>query len=97
MRHRVPYKNNLLVKFLNGDNIIAQAQSGTGKTGAFVIGTLNNLEVTKNKTQILVIAPTRELITQISPLFIRKFLNICQVLRFIYVWEENKLTKMYII
>jgi len=57
-------------KISNGNNIIAQAQSGTGKTGAFVIGTLNNLDLTKKQTQILVIAPTRELITQIHSIYI---------------------------
>ena len=64
-----PIQEQSISKISKGDNIIAQAQSGTGKTGAFVIGTLNNLEVIKNKTQILVIAPTRELITQISSIY----------------------------
>ena len=45
-------------------NIIAQAQSGSGKTGAFGIGILNNLDVTSNTTQALILAPTRELATQ---------------------------------
>ena len=64
-----PIQEQSISKIANGDNIIAQAQSGTGKTGAFVIGTLNKLDLTKNKTQILVIAPTRELISQISSIY----------------------------
>ena len=36
-----PIQEQSISKIANGDNIIAQAQSGTGKTGAFVIGTLN--------------------------------------------------------
>ena len=64
-----PIQEQSISKISKGDNIIAQAQSGTGKTGAFVIGTLNNLDVSKNKTQILVIAPTRELITQIASIY----------------------------
>ena len=64
-----PIQEQSISKISNGDNIIAQAQSGTGKTGAFVIGTLNKLDLTKAQTQILVIAPTRELITQIHSIF----------------------------
>jgi superfamily II DNA/RNA helicase len=44
--------------------VIAQARSGTGKTGAFGIGILNNLDLTSQSTQAFVIAPTRELATQ---------------------------------
>ncbi|KAH0793221.1 eukaryotic initiation factor 4A-III [Histomonas meleagridis] len=44
--------------------VIAQAQSGTGKTGAFGIGILNNLDLSLQKTQALVLSPTRELATQ---------------------------------
>jgi superfamily II DNA/RNA helicase len=45
--------------------VIAQARSGTGKTGAFGIGILNNLDFTVgHQTQALVLAPTRELATQ---------------------------------
>jgi superfamily II DNA/RNA helicase len=64
-----PIQEQSISKISKGDNIIAQAQSGTGKTGAFVIGTLNQLDVTKSQTQILVIAPTRELITQIASIY----------------------------
>ena len=64
-----PIQEQSVCKISKGDNIIAQAQSGTGKTGAFVIGTLNKLDVTKSQTQILVIAPTRELITQIASIY----------------------------
>ena len=48
-----------------GKDIIAQAQSGTGKTGAFVIGSLSNIDLKINSTQILIISPTRELSAQI--------------------------------
>lgn len=48
-----------------GRDVLAQAQSGTGKTGAFVIGALNRIDTSTNKTQVLVLAPTRELAIQI--------------------------------
>jgi translation initiation factor 4A len=50
---------------IEGRDILAQAQSGTGKTGAFVIGALNKIDISLNKTQVLILAPTRELALQI--------------------------------
>ncbi len=47
-------------------NLIAQAQSGTGKTGAFSIGALSRVDATLAETQILILSPTRELATQIA-------------------------------
>jgi len=46
-------------------DIIAQAQSGTGKTGCFVIGILQNIDFEKAQTQALILAPTHELAGQI--------------------------------
>jgi translation initiation factor 4A len=48
---------------------IVQAQSGTGKTGTFVIGTLQNIDFNLQKTQAIVLAPTRELADQIYKVF----------------------------
>ena len=49
-----------------GHDVIAQAQSGTGKTGAFSIGSLSRLDMENPHTQILILAPTRELAQQIE-------------------------------
>lgn len=46
-------------------NVLAQAQSGTGKTGAFSIGVLNRIDTSLVETQALLLAPTRELVDQI--------------------------------
>jgi len=52
---------------LAGKDIIAQAQSGTGKTASFAIGTLGIINTDElNKTQAIILAPTRELATQIA-------------------------------
>jgi len=51
---------------ISGKDIIAQAQSGSGKTGAFTIGSLQLIDTKMKKVQVLVIAPTRELATQIQ-------------------------------
>ncbi len=45
-------------------DIIAQAQSGTGKTGAFVTGILQIIDEKKKETQALILAPTHELANQ---------------------------------
>lgn len=50
-------------------DLIAQAQSGTGKTGAFVIGSLSHVDVSKQTTQVIVLVPTHELVTQITAVF----------------------------
>ncbi|THD28338.1 Eukaryotic initiation factor [Fasciola hepatica] len=52
-------------QIIEGRDVIAQAQSGTGKTAMFSIGTLQNVQCDLRKVQILVVAPTRELANQI--------------------------------
>ena len=50
---------------LSGRDTIGQAQSGTGKTGAFVIGCLQKIDLSQRVCQALILAPTRELAQQI--------------------------------
>lgn len=49
----------------NGKDVIAQAQSGTGKTAAFAVSLLQKVDVSLQETQAIILAPTRELATQI--------------------------------
>ncbi|EPB6177542.1 DEAD/DEAH box helicase [Streptococcus pyogenes] len=49
---------------LEGKDVIGQAQTGTGKTAAFDLPTLNKIRTNENIIQALVIAPTRELAVQ---------------------------------
>jgi len=51
---------------LTGKDVIAQAQSGSGKTGSFSIGILQRIDISIKKTQALILAPTHELAKQIS-------------------------------
>jgi translation initiation factor 4A len=53
-----------IVPMIRGGDIIAQAQSGTGKTGAFSIGLLQRCEFRHKQLQGLVLSPTRELAQQ---------------------------------
>ena len=50
---------------LKGRDVIAQAQSGTGKTATFSISALQTIDTSLRETQALVLSPTRELATQI--------------------------------
>ena len=54
-----------LLTMFDKKDIIAQAQSGTGKTGVFTIGVLQKVNTEINKTQAMILAPTRELAKQI--------------------------------
>jgi len=51
---------------LEGRDMIGQAQTGTGKTAAFSLPLLSNLDLSIKDTQILVLAPTRELAIQVA-------------------------------
>ncbi|WP_375647941.1 DEAD/DEAH box helicase, partial [Bartonella sp. CR84HXZ] len=51
---------------IKGYDVIAQAQSGTGKTATFAISILQQIELGLKATQALVLAPTRELAQQIQ-------------------------------
>ena len=62
---------------LNGDDIVAQAQTGTGKTAAFGLPVLNQMKC-DGSVEALAIVPTRELAIQVSDELFKfgKFLNI---------------------
>jgi ATP-dependent RNA helicase DeaD len=51
---------------LEGNDIIGQAKTGTGKTAAFTLPLLGRIDVSIKKPQMIVIAPTRELALQVS-------------------------------
>jgi superfamily II DNA/RNA helicase len=53
-------------KMIEGRDLIAQAQSGTGKTGAFSIGTLCKIDESVQSTQSIILVPTRELADQVT-------------------------------
>ena len=61
-----PVQAQSLPIMLNGDDIIAQAKTGSGKTAAFGLALLNRLIVENFAVQALVLCPTRELAEQVS-------------------------------
>ena len=78
----IQYKS--LPIFNSGKDMIAQSQSGTGKTGAFSIGVLNNIDTNLKKTQYIILTPTHELAKQIysvvENLGARMDISICKVI-----------------
>lgn len=69
---------------LIGRDVVGQARSGTGKTGTFGISVLERIDITQNYPQALILAPTRELVEQITRVIsnIGSFLN-AKVLGFV--------------
>lgn len=61
-----PIQSKAILPIINEKDIIAQAQSGTGKTAAFTIGALSRIDLTSNTTQVLILSPTHELTKQIA-------------------------------
>ncbi|KAI8855191.1 DEAD-domain-containing protein [Chytridium lagenaria] len=55
-----------IIPVIKDHDVIAQAQSGTGKTATFSISVLQKLDMSKKETQALILAPTRELAQQIQ-------------------------------
>lgn len=64
-----PIQQKAIKPIILGKDVVAQAQSGTGKTATFTIGALANVDVTNNNTQILVLSPTKELTIQTAKVF----------------------------
>ncbi|NPA29290.1 MAG: DEAD/DEAH box helicase [Epsilonproteobacteria bacterium] len=60
-----PIQQKVIPLILEGKDVVGQAHTGTGKTAAFGLPALNNIEW-RNGVQLLVITPTRELATQVS-------------------------------
>ena len=61
-----PIQSAVIPVMLTGADVIGQAQTGTGKTAAFALPILNNLQTGKHNVQALVLCPTRELALQVA-------------------------------
>ncbi|OAS83180.1 DEAD/DEAH box helicase [Metabacillus litoralis] len=61
-----PIQEKTIPSILAGKDVIAQAQTGTGKTLAFVLPILEKIDSSKSDIQSLILTPTRELAQQIS-------------------------------
>ncbi|MBS1912755.1 MAG: DEAD/DEAH box helicase [Bacteroidetes bacterium] len=61
-----PIQSQAIPLLLDGRDIIGQAQTGTGKTAAFLLPILERLELRGNGVQALILTPTRELAIQVA-------------------------------
>lgn len=61
-----PVQNQAIPPLMNGEDLIAQAQTGTGKTFAFVLPILQKVDSASKEVQAVIITPTRELALQIT-------------------------------
>lgn len=64
-----PIQAEIIPHMLDGRDVLAQSQTGTGKTAAFALPILSRIEVGRKKPQVLVLAPTRELAIQVARSF----------------------------
>lgn len=61
-----PIQKETIPVILEGKDVVGQAQTGTGKTLAFVLPLLQKIDVERDAIQGLIVAPTRELAIQIT-------------------------------
>ncbi|MGB8956320.1 MAG: DEAD/DEAH box helicase, partial [Tumebacillaceae bacterium] len=61
-----PIQSETIPLAMSGVDVIGQAQTGTGKTAAFVIPTISRIDMQQNAIQVLILAPTRELAIQVA-------------------------------
>lgn len=59
----------IIPHMLDGRDVLAQSQTGTGKTAAFALPLLSRIEIGRKKPQVLVLTPTRELAIQVARSF----------------------------
>jgi len=61
-----PIQAQTIPLLLEGRDIIGQAQTGTGKTAAFALPLISNIDIKQKSPQLLILAPTRELAIQVA-------------------------------
>ena len=61
-----PIQARTITKLLEGADVIAQAQTGTGKTAAFALPIIEKLDISLKVPQALILTPTRELAVQVA-------------------------------
>ena len=64
-----PIQARTIPLLLEGRDVLGQAQTGTGKTAAFALPTISNIDINLKKPQAMVLAPTRELAIQVAEAF----------------------------
>ena len=71
-----PIQAQTIPLLLDRKDVLGQAQTGTGKTAAFALPILSNLNLQQKDPQVLVLAPTRELAIQVAEAFQKYAMNL---------------------
>jgi ATP-dependent RNA helicase DeaD len=71
-----PIQAETIPHLLAGRDVLGQAQTGTGKTAAFALPMLASIDLNNRATQVLVLAPTRELAIQVAEAFQKYAVNL---------------------
>jgi len=74
-------QRSAILPIIEKKDLIAQAQSGCGKTGTFAIGTLQSIDMSNKNPQVLILSPTHELVSQTASVIkgIGSFMECLQV------------------
>jgi ATP-dependent RNA helicase DeaD len=87
-----PIQSESIPLLIEGKDIIGQAQTGTGKTVAFIIPTIENIDINLRKLQAIVLCPTRELVIQVAEEF-RKLMKYRQELNVVAVYGGQEIER----
>ncbi|HJV18036.1 MAG TPA: DEAD/DEAH box helicase [Bacillales bacterium] len=87
-----PIQEKAIPAVMEGQDVIAQAQTGTGKTFAFILPILEKMDPSKEHVQALIVTPTRELALQITN-EIEKFLEHIKDIRVLAVYGGQDVEK----
>ena len=66
IKEPTPIQEQSIPIIFKGNDIIAKAQTGTGKTFAFLLPILQRIHTDIHQEQVLIVAPTRELVKQLA-------------------------------
>ena len=87
-----PIQEKAIPFILSGRDIVGQAQTGTGKTAAFAIPTLERIDRSIKKPQAIILCPTRELAIQVAEEF-RKLCMYTHDIKILPVYGGQDITK----
>lgn len=80
-----PIQAEAIPLLMEGHDLIGQAQTGTGKTAAFALPMLSKIDEDNSATQLVVLAPTRELAIQVAEAF-QAYANLCKRIRILPIY-----------
>ena len=87
-----PIQSKAIPVMMTGQDLIGQAQTGTGKTAAFGIPLLQKVDPSNKKTQAIVLSPTRELAIQVAD-ELRKLCKYMHGIKVLPVYGGQEITK----